>query len=143
MMKVNINKLMKYPSQAYDDLGAIELFDDKGIETCMEEVMAINKKGNFEELPLDDPILELKTLLSTLKYAFINMQHSKPVIILSQLNHEQEKQLLNALRWNEKVIGCTLAYLRRLNPSLYIHRIFLEDESRPVMEAKIRPNSKV
>ena len=28
MVKVNINKLMKYPSQAFKDLGAIDLFDD-------------------------------------------------------------------------------------------------------------------
>ena len=27
-LKVNINKLMKYPSQAFKDLGAIDLFDD-------------------------------------------------------------------------------------------------------------------
>ena len=37
-VKVNINKLMKYPSQAFEDLGAINLF-----ETCIEEVMTINE----------------------------------------------------------------------------------------------------
>ena len=41
-MKVNINKLMKYPSQAFEDLGAIDLFDYQDIETCIEEVMTIN-----------------------------------------------------------------------------------------------------
>ena len=35
-MKVNINKLMKYPSQAFIGLGAIDLFDDQDIETCIE-----------------------------------------------------------------------------------------------------------
>ena len=39
MVKVNINKLMKYPSQAFEDLGAIDLFDDQDIETCIEEDM--------------------------------------------------------------------------------------------------------
>ena len=45
-VKVNINKLMKYPSQAFEDLGAIDLFDDQGIETCIEEVMTINDGDN-------------------------------------------------------------------------------------------------
>ena len=53
-MKVNINKLMKYPSQAFEDLGAIDLFDDQDIETCIEEVMTINEEADFKELPLDE-----------------------------------------------------------------------------------------
>ena len=32
-VKVNMNKLMKYPSQAFKDLGAIDLFDDQDDET--------------------------------------------------------------------------------------------------------------
>ena len=49
-MKVNINKLMKYPSQAFKDVGAIDLFDDQDIETCIEEVMTVNEGADFEEL---------------------------------------------------------------------------------------------
>ena len=134
-VKVNINKLMKYPSQAFDDLGAIDLFDDQDIETCIEEVMMINEEADFKELPLDEPTEELKLLPSTLKYAFLDSQHEKPVISLSQLNEEKEKRLLDVLRRNEQAIGWTLADLRGLDPSLCTHRIFLEDESRPVREA--------
>ena len=39
---------MKYPSQAFEDLGAIDLFDDQDIETCIEEVMMINKEADFK-----------------------------------------------------------------------------------------------
>ncbi|CAA6669115.1 unnamed protein product [Spirodela intermedia] len=142
-VKVNINKLMKYPSQAFEDLGAIDLFDDQDIETCIEEVMTVNEGADFEELPLDDPTGELKPLPSTLKYAFLDSQQVKPVIISSQLNEEQEKRLLDVLRRNEQAIGWTLADLRGLDPSLCTHRIFLEDESRPVREAQRRLNPKV
>ena len=134
-VKVNINKLMKYPSQAFEDLGAINLFDDQDIETCIKEVMTINEKADFKELPLDEPTGELKPLPSTLKYVFLNSQKVKPVIISSQLNEEQEKRLLDVLRWNEQAIGWTLADLRGLDPSLCTHRIFLEDESRPMRKA--------
>ena len=73
-VKVNINKLMKYPSQAFEDLGTIDLFDDQDIETCIEEVMTINEEADFKELPLDEPTGELKPLPSTLKYAFLDSQ---------------------------------------------------------------------
>ena len=63
---------MKYPSQAFEDLGAIDLFDDQDIETCNEEVMTINKEADFKELPLDEPTRELKPLPSTLTYAFLD-----------------------------------------------------------------------
>ena len=72
MVKVNINKLMTYPSQAFEDLGAIDLFDDQAIEACIEEVMKINEESEFKELPLDEPIEELKPLPSTLKYVFLD-----------------------------------------------------------------------
>ena len=61
ILKVNINKLMKYPSQALEDMGTIDLFDDQDIETCIEEVMTVNEGADFEELPLDEPTGELIT----------------------------------------------------------------------------------
>ena len=104
-VKVNINKLMKYPSQAFEDMGAIDLFDDQDIETCIKEVMTVNEGADFEELPLDEPTAELKPLPSTLKYAFLDSQQVKPVIISSQLDEEQEKRLLDVLQRNEQAIG--------------------------------------
>ena len=90
-VKVDINKLMKYPSRASEDLGAIDCADDQVIDACVEEVMMIDEEARFEELPMDKPSLELKTLPSTLKYAFLDEQKAKPVIILSKLNIKQEK----------------------------------------------------
>ena len=64
--------MMKYPSQSFEDLGAIDLSDDQDIKTCIEEVMTINPEADFKELPLDDLTGELNPLLSTLKYAFLD-----------------------------------------------------------------------
>ena len=61
-MKVDINKLMKYPSQASKDLGAIDFAKDQDIDPCVEEVMMIDEEARFEELLMDEPSLELKTL---------------------------------------------------------------------------------
>ena len=135
-VKVDVNKLMKYPSQASKDLGTIDFADDHDIDPCVEEVMMINKEARFEELPMDKPSLDLKTLPSTLKYAFLDEEKAKPMIISSKLDIKEEKKLLEALRKNKEAIGWTLTDLKGLDPSLCTHRIFLEDESRPVREAQ-------
>ena len=103
----------------------------------------IDEEARFEELPMDEPTLELKTLPSTLKYAFLDEEKSKPVIISSKLDIKQEEQLLEVLRQNEDAIGWTLTDLKGLDPSLCTQRIFLEDESRLVREDQRRLNPKV
>ena len=90
-MKVDINKLMKYPSRAFEDLGAIDFADDQDIDVCVEEVMMIDEEVRFEELPMDKSTLELKTLPSTLKYAFLNEEKAKLVIISSKLDIKQDE----------------------------------------------------
>ena len=70
---------------------------------------------------MDEPIEELKPLPSIVKYAFLDTQHAKPVIISSQLNEKKEKRLLEVLQWNEQAIGWTLENLRGLDPSHYVH----------------------
>ena len=76
-VKVDINKLIKYPSRASKELGTIDFFDDQDIDAYIEEVMMINEEINFEELSMDEPTLELKSLSSTLKYVFLDKeQHS-------------------------------------------------------------------
>ena len=92
---------------------------------------------------MDEPTLELKTLPSTLKYAYLDEEKAKPVIISSKLDIKQEEQLLEVLRQNEDAIGWTLTDLKGLDPSLCTHRIFLEDESRSVTQAERRLNPKV
>ena len=115
--------------------GAIDFVDDQQIDACVEEVMMIDEEARFEKLPMDEPSLELKTLPSTLKYAFLDEEKEKPIIISSKLDIKHEKQLLDVLRQNEEAIGWTLMNLKGLDPSLCTHRIFLDDESRPVKEA--------
>ena len=134
-MKVDFDKLMKYPSQASKHLGAIDFADDQDIGACVEEVMIIDKEVRYEEMLMDEPTLELKTLPSTLKYALLDEEKAKQVIISSKLDQKLDEQLLEVLRRNEEAIGWTLMDLNGLDPLLCTHSIFLEDESRPVREA--------
>ena len=50
---------------------------------------------------------------------------------------------MDVLRQNEDAISWILTDLKGLDPSLCTHRIFLEDESRPVREAQRQLNVKV
>ena len=142
-VKVDINKLMKYLARASKDLGAIDFSDDQDIDDYVEEVMMIDEEARVEELPMDKSTLELKTLPSTLKYTFLDEKKAKLMIISSKMDNKQKEQLLEVLRRNEDAIGWTLTDLKGLDPSLCTHRIFLEDESRPVREAQRRLNLKV
>ena len=63
--------------------------------------------------------------------------------ISSTLEIKQEEKLLEVLRKNEVAIGWTLTDLKGLDPSLCTHRIFLENELRPVREAQRRLNPRV
>ena len=92
-MKVSIKKLMRHLSHESDEVGAIDIYEDPEITSCIEETMAAIEDGSIEE-PEDDPFPssemapELKPLPSTLKYVFLDHQCAKPMIISSQLDKD-------------------------------------------------------
>ena len=80
------------------------------------QVMELNCwKPRFEELPKSEnkalpssvviPKLELKQLLSGLKYAFLESGDTFPVVISSVLNMDQEGKLVELLRKHKAAIG--------------------------------------
>ena len=103
--------------------------------------MAFIKDGSTEELE-DDPFSssetapKLKPLPSTLKYVFLDHQCTKPVIMSSQ-PEDQEERLLEVLRERKEAIGWSLSDLKGIDPSLCTHQIFLEEDSHPSREAQI------
>ena len=102
MMKVSINKLMRHPSHESNEVGAVNIYEDPEILSCIEETMLAIEDESFEE-PEDDPFPssetapELKPLPSTLKYAFLDHHCANPVIISWHLDHDQEERLLAVL----------------------------------------------
>jgi hypothetical protein len=88
------------------------------------------------------PKLELKPLPSTLKYVFLGQDETLPVIISSQLTKEQEDALMVVLSEHKRAIGWSVADLKGIDPSVCMHRIYLDDDARPSQEAqrKLNPN---
>ena len=67
----------------------------------------------FEPLP---PKLELKPLPSHLKYAFLGVEETFPIIISSSLESYQENKLLEILRTHKIAIGWKIVDIKGISP---------------------------
>ncbi|RDY07908.1 Retrovirus-related Pol polyprotein from transposon 17.6, partial [Mucuna pruriens] len=99
-----------------------------------------NQNSKTEKSPCPPPPMELKTLPSHLKYAYLDKEQQLPVIIANNLHPEQEDKLLEVLRQHKKAIGWKLADLPGINPSICMHRILLEEEIKPIRQQQRRLN---
>ncbi|RDX85928.1 Retrovirus-related Pol polyprotein, partial [Mucuna pruriens] len=93
-----------------------------------------------EKSPSSSPPMELKPLPSHLKYAYLDEEQQLPVIIANNLHQEQEEKLLEVLRQHKKAIGWKLSNLPSINPSIYMHRILMEEEVKPIRKQQRRLN---
>ncbi|KOM28668.1 hypothetical protein LR48_Vigan561s005800 [Vigna angularis] len=96
--------------------------------------------GSTLESDLQAPTPELKQLSDNLKYAYLEDDEKKPVIISTSLDSVQEEKLLGVLRKHKKAIGWSLADIPGISPSTCMHRILLEDEAKPVKQSQRRKN---
>ena len=86
------------------------------------------------------PKMEQKPLPSHLKYAYLGVESTLPVIISASLNVLEEEKLLRVLRDHKQALGWSLADLKGIHPSMCMHRILLEDGHKPSVEAQRRLN---
>ena len=86
------------------------------------------------------PKMEQKPLPSHLKYAYLGVASTLPVIISASLTELEEVKLLRVLRDHKHALGCSLADLKGIRPSMCMHRILLEDGHKPSVEAQRRLN---
>ena len=84
--------------------------------------------------------MEQKPLPSHLKYAYLGVESTLPVIISSSLTEMEEEKLLRVLRDHKQALGWSLADLKGIRPSMCMHRILLEDDHKPSVEAQRRLN---
>ena len=87
------------------------------------------KPIHSEEQP---PILERKPLPSTLKYAFLGEDELYHVVISSSLFEGQKESLLKVFKKYRKALGWTIVDLHNISHLMYAHRIYLEEEFKPV-----------
>ncbi|KAK0606484.1 hypothetical protein LWI29_038264 [Acer saccharum] len=81
------------------------------------------------------PKLELKELPTTLKYVYLGDNETYPVIVASELQSTEEERLIGVLQKHKSAIGWSIEDIKGISPTICLHKIFLEEESRPSREA--------
>ena len=98
----------------------------------------------FEELennrPIKKPKVEFKTFLAHLKYAFLEDNKTKLVIISNSLQKKEEDQLVQILKSRKAAIGWHISNLKGISPSYCMHKINMEADYKPVRQPQRRLN---
>ena len=84
------------------------------------------------------PKLELKKLLNTLRYMFLGLLETLPVIIASDLDPVQEEKVMKILDEHKEAIGWSIADIKGISPSVVQHRIHLEENTKTSREPQRR-----
>ncbi|KAL0300094.1 UNVERIFIED_CONTAM: Transposon Ty3-I Gag-Pol polyprotein [Sesamum calycinum] len=102
-----------------------------GVVIQLANRSVVYPEGVLEDVLVQAPTLELKELPKHLKYAHLGENNTLPVIISSKLTPLEEEKLIRVLRKFKKAIGWTIADIKSLSPSTCMHRILLEQETKP------------
>ena len=66
---------------------------------------------------------------------FLGENETLLVIIANNLTSLQEDRLIRVLKEHKTAIGCTIADIKGISPSICMHRIHLEDGAKPTRDA--------
>ncbi|KAL5550681.1 hypothetical protein UlMin_000857 [Ulmus minor] len=121
-------------------LESTPLMDTEKWKAKIEPFLPIESTHSLSE----SPQLDLKPLPETLKYAFLGPSETLPVIIASDLDNEQEDKLIDVLKDHREAIGWKIEDIKGISPSVCMHRIHLEDDTKPSRELqrRLNPNMK-
>ena len=84
--------------------------------------------------------LILKELPSHLKYAFLEPEKGKPIIISTELTENEEQRLLQILRKHKEAIAWSIEDLKGISLSICMHKILLNDDAKTSIEHQRRLN---
>ncbi|XP_050238324.1 uncharacterized protein LOC126687812 [Mercurialis annua] len=90
------------------------------------------------------PQVELKTLPSHLRYAFLGDNMTLPIIISNNLSETQEARVVKVVKQHILAIGWQISDIRGISPSVVMHKIHLKSESRASAQRqrRLNPNMK-
>ena len=107
-------------------------------ENSQDEESSQEQQTHEEETSAEG--LTLKELPSHLKYEFLEPEKRKPVIISAALTEAEEQKLLVILRKYKEAIAWSIEDLKGISPSIYMHKILLEDNAKTSIEHQRRLN---
>ena len=108
------------------------------------EENSTEKSSSYEEKAIEvntsSEGLILKEWPENLKYAFLQPEKAKPVIILARLHELEEQKLLEILRKYKEAIAWSIDDLKGISPSICMHKILLEENAKTSIEHLRRIN---
>ena len=107
-------------------------------ENNQENSSSQEKKVNKPETSAEGLIL--KELPSHMKYAFLEPEKGKPVIISTELTENEEQRLLQILRKYKEAIAWSIEELKGVSLSICMHKILLNDDAKTSVELQRRLN---
>ena len=97
------------------------------------------RSSSYEENKSSEGLI-LKELPEHLKYAFLQPEKGKPVIISAVLTKLEEQKLLETLRKYKEAIAWSIEDLNRIIPLVCMHKILLEENAKTSIEHQRRLN---
>jgi hypothetical protein len=114
---------------------------DMNLDTLLEQADAMLDSDTSKETDIEGATntsssaseqakQEMKPLLDTLKYKYLDPSESPLVIISSDLDETQEQELLNVLRKHKEAIGWSIRDIKGISPAVVMHKIHLEENAK-------------
>ena len=75
--------------------------------------------------------MEEKQLPNHLRYAYLGEKSTLLVIISSSISNMEKEKLLKTLKKHKNAIGWSLVDIKGIKPSMCMHSILLEEDSKP------------
>nr|GFC43538.1 reverse transcriptase domain-containing protein [Tanacetum cinerariifolium] len=111
------------------------------LPTLHKELKVIEPKTQSEED--EPPKVELKELPPHLEYAFLGNNGEWPIIIAKDLSFKENTDLINVLKTRKKAIAWKLTDIKGIDSEFCSHKILLEEEYSPKVQAQRRVNPKI
>jgi hypothetical protein len=113
---------MEFLEEQEEDNERVDLMEELVEEESINEIEEVGK-GELESTLATPPRLELKELPTSLKYAYLDEEERKPVIVSSELNQDEETRLLEVLRVHKAAIGWSIEDIKGISPTICMHKI--------------------
>ena len=124
------------------DFSHISLYSTEKVLSLKQNSMYNGENNEDKEIHQETSTegLVLTELPSHLKYAYLELPKSKPVIISARLSDAEEQKLLKILKNYQESIAWSIDELKGISPSICMHKILLEENAKPSIEQQRRLN---
>ena len=142
-LPINENEMnFQYLEGVYSDFPHISLHSIEKVLSLKQNSMDNGDNNEEKEFHQETSAegLVLKELPSHLKYAYLKLPKSKPMIISARLSDAEEQKLLKILKNYQESIAWSIDELKGIIPSICMHKILLEENAKPSVEHQRRLN---